>query len=109
MVESNGISGSPTSLPTLCPDALPWPPVCSVGGVATRGRPDAWPWLGVHLSKTSYIFNEGTSGLLNQTSQFSTHQSCVVLPFYQQQTLPVVPAYCFHCLQFGSVFTTNPV
>ena len=43
VVESNGISGSPTSLPTLCANALPWPPVCIVGGVATRGRPDAWP------------------------------------------------------------------
>ena len=59
-----------------------------------------------------------TSGFMPHSSLSPCYQSSVGqsegLSIYHRQLLSpaplgVRPAYCFHCLQFGSVYTINPV
>ena len=107
LMMSTGITSSSYNLPMLCSNTQPWwrgvvstPTVCSRGGVASPGWPDS-----PQLIKVS------TSGFQNLPSLSHSLQFEVdnALPVFQQQSPPATPAYCFHCLQFGSVFTINPV
>ena len=67
-----------------------------------------------HLSQ---MFYGSTSGTMPHSSLSPSYQSSVSqnegLSMYKPQLVPPAspcgtPAYCFHCLQFGSVFTINP-
>ena len=114
---SRGISSSSYNLPMLSSYSQPWwrgvvstPTVCSRGGVASPGWPEARPLLD-GKSDSPQLINVSTSGFQNLPSLSPSLQFGVnnALPVFQQQHPPVTPAYCFHCLQFGSVFTINPV
>ena len=111
----DGTTSNTYSLPMLCSispplvggyQGLSQSPSCVVGGVST-GWQNAHPILG-GLSDSPGLNIGSSSGL-------SQHQS--LSPMYQpsvglyQPTSPVgrPPAFCFHCLQYGSVYTISPV
>ena len=63
------------------------------------------------------LFYGSTSGIMPHSSLSPSYQSSVGqsegLSMYQHQLLSPAPlggrpAYCYHCLQFGSVYTINP-
>jgi hypothetical protein len=93
-------------------------------------------WGGNQSPSSLDLCYGSNSGFLNQTSLPSSHQSSVGwnLPVYHQpQYVPLIqpqpvtqpqpvplpqpqpvplggrPSYCFHCLQFGAVYSINPV
>ena len=80
-------------------------PGCGVGGESTVW-PDAHPWLG-DLCGSPGLSIGSSSGLNQQQSQFPMYQPSVGL--YQPNSPIGRPAFCFHCLQYGSVFTISPV
>ena len=101
--------------PTMC-----FSPVSVVGDVSGfNGWSDARPMLGYGLQQTSPgLFSGSSSGSMNQSTLSSNMQSSwlygrpMIQP--QPQNSPGAPygenpAYCFHCLQFGTVFTVNLV
>ena len=101
--------------PTLCSS-----PVSIVGDVSgSMGWSDARPMLGYGMQQTSPgLFSGSSSGSMNQSTLSSNVQTSGLygLPMIQPQPQPhhgapygERPAYCFHCLQFGTVFTVNPV
>ena len=73
-------------------------------------------WNGTLPQPSFGLSSRSTSGYLKLSSlspslQFSNGWNTEV-PTQQQQPLPVSPgspAYCFHCLQYGTVFTINLV
>ena len=78
------------------------------------GWPEARPMLvlGSNTPQSTHMYCESTSGSQNQLSLSLSPQYSVGwpvgVPVYRPQLLPVQPAYCFHCLQFGTVYTINP-
>ena len=122
MVQGNGSSSSSNS-PMLC--SISQPRAGGYAGVVTSppstGWPEARPASGLEssISQSPHLYSGSPSGLSNQLSLSFSPQYGMGLPvpmFIQPHPLPVVPstpggrpAYCFHCLQYGSVFTINPV
>ena len=96
--------------PTLCSS-----PVSIVGDVSgSMGWSDARPMLGYGLQQTPPgLFSRSSSGSMNQSTLSSNVQTSGLygMPMTQPQPQPhhAAPAYCFHCLQFGTVFTVNLV
>ena len=95
-----------------------WTGRCLGGEGATTRWPEARPMLvlGNNTPQSTHMYCESTSGSQNQQSLSLSPQYSVGwpvgVPVYQPQLLPVQPggrpAYCFHCLQFGTVYTINP-
>ena len=95
--------------PSLSPvggyQGLSQSPGYGVGGVTTVW-PDAGPWLGGLCG--SPRLSVGSSSSLNQHQLLSPmYQPSVGL--YQQSSPIGSPAFCFHCLQYGSVYTISKV
>ena len=93
---------------------LPQPSMESNG----TGWPEARPMLvlGSNTPQSTHMYCESTSGSQNQQSLSLSPQYSVGwpvgVPVYQPQLLSVQPggrpAYCFHCFQFGTVYTIHP-
>ena len=112
-VYGDGTTSNTYSLPMLCSISQPpvggfqglsQSPVCGVGGMST-----VWSDAGLGGLCGSPGLSIGSSSGFNQQQSLS--------PMYQpsvglyQPTSPVgrPPAFCFHCLQYGSVYTISPV
>ena len=110
----DGTTSNTYSLPMLCSTSQPsvggyqglsQSPGYGVGGVTTVW-PDAGPWLGGLCG--SPRLSVGSSSSLNQHQLLSPmYQPSVGL--YQQSSPIGSPAFCFHCLQYGSVYTISKV
>ena len=119
-LQSYGSSSSFNTSPMLCSMTSPWTGGF-VGVTSTPGWPDARP-VGAfdsNRSQSSHPYFGSSSGSPYHTSLSSSSQYGVGLPntmLFQSQPNPAAPAppvgtpaYCFHCLQYGSVFTIYPV
>ena len=117
-VQSSGISSSTQILPMLCSITPPWTGGY-VGVTSTPGWPDARPVRGFdsNMSQASHQYFGSSSGSPNHSALSSSPQYGMGLPvplLFQSQPNPVpappvgMPAYCFHCLQYGKVFTICP-
>ena len=112
-VQSNGSSSS-TTLPMLCSITPPWTGGCVGGVTSTPGWPEARldGSLDGNMLQASQLYCGSTSGLPYQLSLSSSPQYGMGLPVhvFQSQLPPAQPppggspAYCFHRLQYGSVF-----
>ena len=101
------------------PPAPPWAGGY-VGVTSTPGWPDARPVGGIdsNLSQSSHQYFGSSSRSPNHTSLSSSPVYVMGLPvnmLFQSQPNPAVqaptagmPAYCFHCLQYCSVFIMYP-
>ena len=119
-VQSNGSSSSTHILPMLCSITPSWTGGY-VGVTSTPGWPDARPLGGLdsNMSQSSHQYFGSSSGSPNHSSLSSSPQYGMGLPvplLFQSQPNPAVPAppvgrpaYCFHCLQYGSVYAIYPV
>ena len=97
----------------------PWNDGCCGGKSVTPGWPEARPVLETDkfTHHSSHLYCGSTSGFSNQPSLSPSSQYSVVWPVsvpVMSPQPPMVspggsPAYCFHCMQFGSVFTVSPV
>jgi hypothetical protein len=118
---SNGTTSSTPIIPMLCSTTTPhWLGGCTGGVTSSPGWPEARPLGGFdcNLGQPSHLFCGSTSGAFNQPSLSSTPQYVSTQVFQSQPPptapppLPTLPggrpAYCFHCLQYGSVFTITP-
>ena len=119
-LQGGRMSSSPISSTLLSSVTQP----CA-GGYVGGGWPEARPTTGYNNMPSTAKSNIGlfygsTSGIMHHSSLSPRYQSSVGqndgLFLYQQQVPPAPdppgggrPAYCFHCLQFGSVYTINPV
>ena len=109
-VPQTATTSSMNNYPTLCSS-----PVSIVGDVSgSMGWSDARPMLGYGLQQTPPgLFSRSSSGSMNQSTLSSNVQTSGLygMPMTQPQPQPhhAAPAYCFHCLQFGTVFTVNLV
>ena len=96
--------GSPGSPPMICATTPTWTGCGFVGGT---GWPEAGP-----MTPPNHLYYGSTSGSINPQSLSSCSPYSVGVSVFQPNP-PVPPtgspAYCFHCLQFGSVFTVSPV
>ena len=110
-----GFDASPISSKFLTEPApsAPWTGGCCGGEMVTLGWPEARPVL--EIGKFTHLYCGSTSGFTNQPSLSPSSQYSVVWPVsvpvmnQQQPMVPPSPAYCFHCMQYGSVFTVSPV
>ena len=104
----DGTTSNTYSLPMLC--SISQPSVEGyqglIGGVSTVVWPDAHPWLG-SLRGSPGLSIGSSSGLNQQQSLSPMYQPSVGL--YQPNSPIGRPAFCFHCLQYGSVYTISPV
>ena len=110
----DGTTSTAYSLPMLCSISQPLvggyqglsqSPGCGVGGVSTVW-PEVHPWL-VGLSGSPGLSIGSSSGLNQQQSLSPMYQPSVGQ--YQPNSPSGRPAFCFHCLQYGSVYTISPV
>ena len=122
VVQGNGYSSS-SIFPMLCSISQPWAggPTGGVTSTPSTGWPEARPAFGLEssMSQSPHIYSGSSSGLSNQLSLSFSPQYGMGLHvplLFQPQPSPVVPptpggrpAYCFHCLQYGSVFSITPV
>jgi hypothetical protein len=102
--------------------------LCSSSVTLTPPSTTFYLWGGNQSPSSLDLCYGSNSGFLNQASLPSSHQSSVGwnLPVYHQpqydplfQPQPVTqpqpvplggrPFYCFHCLQYGAVYSINPV
>ena len=74
-----------------------WPDAGQLGGGVSR--PTVWTDAGP--------FGGGLCGSPGSSSGFNQYQS--LSPMYQPNSPSGKPAFCFHCLQYGSVYTITPL
>ena len=118
--QSYGSYSSFHTSPMQCSITPPWTGGC-VGVTSTPGWPAARPVgdFDSNMSQSSHPYFGSSSGSPYHSSLSSSSQYGMGLPvdmLFQSQPNPAVPApllgmpaYCFHCLQYGSVFTICPV
>ena len=104
---------SPGSPPMACATAPTW------SGGYCEGEGTRWPDAGLHSSTPSaHLYFGSTSGSSNPQTLSSSSQYSVGWPVDMSMFQPTLPqptppsgslAFCFHCLQFGKVFTVSPV
>ena len=104
-----GVSG--VSSPAVWPDArllgggvgmctpTGWPDAGQVGGGGGMSTPTVWPDAG--------SLGGGLCGSPGSSSGYNQYQS--LSPMYQPSSPSGNPAFCFHCLQYGSVYTITQV
>ena len=95
----------------------PWACGCCAGSVSgwSTGWPIARPMVGLNCNKTqfSHVYCGGTSTFNNQQSLSPSYQC--ILGCQEGMSQPPhtptdnSPAYCYHCLQYGAVYTMNLV
>ena len=110
----SGTSSGQTNIPTLCSSS----PTLG-GGCGEAGWSDARPWVGSgfgNMHQASLGLCSGiTSGNRQQSSLCSCSLSCggvgVPLPQLQPHCVPLVgnPAFCFGCMQVGTMYRIDSV
>ena len=117
LVGGYGTSSTQSKLPMLCSISPPWASGLGTGGPVggwTTGWPEARPMMGLNFNmpQSSYVYCGGNSTSMNQTSLSPSSQ---YMPGCQEgmpqppHTPGGSPAFCYHCLQYGAVYTINLV
>ena len=111
-----GTSSTQSKLPMLCSISPPWASGLGTGPVGgwSTGWPEARPMMGLNFNmpQSSYVYCGGNSTSMNQTSLSPSSQ---YMPGCQEgmpqppYTPGGSPAFCYHCLQYGAVYTINLV
>jgi hypothetical protein len=113
----NGTSSNLSNFPMLCSFSPPWASGCCVGPGSgwSTGWPEARPMVGLNcnMPQSSHLYCGGTSTFNNQQSLSPSSQ--YIMGCQEGMSQPPhtptgnSPAYCYHCLQYGAVYTINLV
>ena len=117
LVGVNGTSSTLSNFPMLCSFSPPWASGCCAGPGSgwSTGWPEARPMVGLNcnMPQSSHLYCGGTSTFNNQQSLSPSSQ--YIMGCQEGMSQPPhtptgsSPAYCYHCLQYGAVYTINLV
>ena len=86
-------------------------PTWTGGGQVGEGLGTGWPEAGP-MTPPNHLYYGSTSGPMNPQTLSSISPYSLGVSVFQPNPpqVPTIgsPAYCFHCLQFGRVFTVSP-
>ena len=95
------------SSPMTCATTPTW----TGGGQVGEGLGTGWPEAGP-MTPPNHLYYGSTSGPMNPQTLSSISPYSLGVSVFQPNPpqVPTIgsPAYCFHCLQFGRVFTVSP-